>query len=260
MSDTLSIKFDTYPDGTYPQGVTFNSADYNIYVLDNNDDDVAEPDYEYVSIPGRDGDLTLWNGKYKNKMITYTCYCSQNAKTNIPAFMSAILASPTVARIEDTIHSDYFKQGTVVGGNSPVYSDGGATARFELTFNCKPQKWLKSGEQEVEITGTSISSATRLTNPTVYPAIPLLEITGYGTCQLSYPNYKLTIDSGAGSNVILHDCDTNHTYRIGTNASLNSYATVVLPALWADRKGFAYLSAYRASTMTLKIIPRWWKL
>ena len=252
MSDTLTVGSYTLP---------------GIIVLNCNDDDAPEPDYEAIPIPGRSGDLHIWNRRWKNKMITYHCFCPANARTVVPGVLVELMKTTGYRRITDTLHTDYYKMGEYIGGTAPVYSDGGATATFDLTFDCKPQKWLLSGEDEIEITSTNAQSPTHITNPTGYPAFPLLEITGYGLCRVMSPSYSVTISSDAGvaitsPNPIIHDCEINRTHSVNGSTSYDQYATVSISSVWANNPGVTStrLDAYHASTAALKIVPRWWKL
>ena len=264
-NDTLSITFDTYPNVTGSK--TIISSSYSIYVLDCNDDDAAEPDYEYVSIPGRNGDLTLWNKRYKNKMITYKCLCTQNAMTNVPAFYEAILASPGYVRLEDTLHSTYFKRGVFEGAAAPGYADGGKTARFDLTFNCKPQKWLLSGEEEISIT----SSGVNITNPTNFPAYPLLMFKGYGSVYITeYYNtahthlYTFSItDSGITPSTqnkqIRYDSDIFDAWEVYSGDNFNQYVTSLSSKMQLT-VGKTRFTTSSSSTLKISLIPRWWTL
>lgn len=252
MNDTLTVGTYTLP---------------GVIVLDCNDDDAPEPDYDAISVPGRNGDIHIWNKRWKNKMITYHCFCPANARTVVPGVLAELMRTTGYRRITDTLHADYYKMGEYVGGTTPAYLNGGNTATFDLTFDCKPQKWLLSGEEEVEITGTSASYPTRVPSPAGYnhPALPLLKITGYGLCRLMSPSYSVTISSDAdvpitSLNPIIHDCAINRTYNVSGTASYDQYATVSIADAWVDNPGFNGFSAYHASTATLKVVPRWWKL
>ena len=267
-NDTLTIKFDSYPNAAGSSiAKTIVTSTYGIYVLDCNDDDAPEPDYEYVSVPGRNGDLTLWNGKYKNKMITYECLCTNNARTNVPAFFNDILDQTGPARLEDTFHTDYFKKGVFVGNTPPGYTDGGKCARFSITFNCHPQKWLFSGEQEIVLT----TSTRTYDVPTKFPFRPLLKIQGYGFARF---NGNLVIvrtinpsDSGTevgSTNYLMYDAEMNYAYKSNTKESLSAniilYTLNVYHPIYEMQLQGTYFQAYRDSTMTVSVIPRWWKL
>lgn len=247
--------------------VTLNGV--SVYVLECNDDDAAEPDYEAISVPGRSGDLHIWNERWKNKLVTYKCACMVNAKTVVPALITQLLTQYGYQRIEDTFHPEYYKMGEYVGATTPVYSPGGDAAKFNLTFDCKPQKWLLSGEAE-----QSVSSGVILTNPTNVPAYPLFKIQGYGNLDFwtdyisvnkhsTLGTLKIT-DAGiavGATNYLMYDCDVNYAYDSVSNVSYNSYARFKRNTFIrnSDR---GYLSAgktrlYWDNTMSVKIIPRW---
>lgn len=46
---------------------------------------------------------------------------------------------------------------------------------FTITFDCQPQRFLKSGE-----TAVAVASGGTITNPTLFDASPILEVYGYG--------------------------------------------------------------------------------
>jgi phage-related protein len=132
-----------------------SSLDYGIYVLDSNDEDSTTRDYESVQVDGRSGDLHFDNGRWANVDRTYKCVCMENARQNIPAFVAAIMSSPGYKRLEDTLHYDYYKIGVLKGEVVPKFSRMKDAARFDLTFDCKPQKYLKIGERQITLSGTN---------------------------------------------------------------------------------------------------------
>lgn len=258
---------------------------WNMDVLDCNDDDAPEPDYEAVSVPGRSGDIHIWNGRYKNKMITYRCACYANARTSIPALIERLLAQPGYQRIEDSLHTSYYKMGEFVGATSPVYSDGGQTARFDLTFDCQPQKWLKSGANEITIT----SSPYTIQNPTRYPAYPLIKMykTGTGTVDSgtvtlthlnSSPAVEYTITNNYAYStsqthvMVAYDCDLGDAYTINSNGASthsNANGSVALSGTSGKihiKRGSASVSdsqtriAFSGTISKIYLTPRWYTL
>lgn len=243
----------------------------NLVVLDCNDDDAPEPDYEAISVPGRSGDLHIWNERWKNKLITYHCMCRANARTAVPALLTQLLSQYGYQRITDSLHTTYYKMGEYVGATTPVYSDGGQTARFDLTFDCKPQKWLISGDTE-----TVYSAQVTLTNPTRFPAYPIIGMyknsTSDGSVTISHSNtYTLTNTNPYSSDVIhymvAYDCELEDAYskRVsGTDtnpSSRNNYITRT------GASGKIYLRPNGTTTISfsggiskLYITPRWYTL
>lgn len=239
----------------------------NFIVLDCNDDDAPEPDYEAISVPGRSGDLHLWNDRWKNKMITYHCMCRANARTAVPALLTQLLSQYGYQRITDSLHTTYYKMGEYVGATTPIYSDGGQTARFDLTFDCKPQKWLLSGETEISITSSGVS----ITNPTNYPAYPLLIFKGYGTVKITEyystahsHHYEFNItDSGITPSTqnkeIRYDSDIFDAWEVYSGANFNQYVSSLSEKMKLT-EGKTKVINESSSNLKISLIPRWWTL
>ena len=243
----------------------------NLVVLDCNDDDAPEPDYEAISVPGRSGDLHIWNERWKNKLITYHCMCRANARTAVPALLTQLLSQYGYQRITDSLHTTYYKMGEYVGATTPVYSDGGQTARFDLTFDCKPQKWLISGDTE-----TVYSAQVTLTNPTRFPAYPTIGMyknsTAEGSVTITHTNtYTLTntyaYSSSTTHSMVVYDCGTEDAYSRYVTGSTsapnprNNYITRT------GASGKIYLQANGTTTISFSgsiskvyITPRWYTL
>jgi len=120
-----------------------------------------ERDVEYVSVPGRNGDIILDNGRYNNISVTYPV----NIETQLPAKTRALseflMSHKGYFRLEDSYHPDEFRMAQFAG---PI--DINSTGRHNrygttsLTFNCMPQRFLKSGEQAVVFTDSSKAQQT----------------------------------------------------------------------------------------------------
>lgn len=120
-----------------------------------------ERDVEYVSVPGRNGDIILDNGRYNNISVTYPV----NIETQLPAKTRALseflMSHKGYFKLEDSYHPDEFRMAQFAG---PI--DINSTGRHNrygttsLTFNCMPQRFLKSGEQAVAFTDSSKAQQT----------------------------------------------------------------------------------------------------
>lgn len=128
------------------------SEDYKIWL--SGDGTFAAParDVKRVSVPGRNGDLLIDGGKWNNIDVTYPAYIHTDYFNQIEAFRSEICRKRGYQRLEDSYHPDEFRLASFTGGLEPdatrtFYQSG----RFDITFNCKPQRFLKSGEQPIQI-------------------------------------------------------------------------------------------------------------
>lgn len=169
------------------KGLTFdgvNSLDYGIYITGEGVYNAPTRDVEMITIAGRNGEYALDKGRFNNISITYKAGTFGQDQTDfaekISDFRNAILSRVGYKRLEDDYHTDEFRMAVYMDGLEvdPVhYSEAG---EFELTFNCKPQRFLTSGE-----TATAIANNGAITNPTLFEARPLLEIAGEGDIDVS---------------------------------------------------------------------------
>ena len=170
-----------------------DSSDYGIYINGEGTYNAPERDVELVNVPGRNGAIALDQGRYNNIKVTYPAMVleadQEHFREKLSEFRNAILSQKGYQRLEDSYHPDEFRMG--------VYHDGlevsdiltlARGGNFELTFDCKPQRWLSDGDIPVPV-----SSGDVLQNPTVFDAGPLLEIEGYGT--VSFNGYDIELDN-----------------------------------------------------------------
>lgn len=157
-----------------------DSADYGIYVAGNAVFNSPERDVTMIDVPGRNGQLTLDNGRFMNIEVTYNAFVtgdnSDDIADNIRGYRNAIGSLIGYQRLEDTFHSDEYRQAIFRNGievEPIIYQTGGY---FDITFDCKPQRFLTSGENTVDlstairqtITGNPVSFYYQTGNTTVH--------------------------------------------------------------------------------------------
>lgn len=156
-----------------------NSADYGIYIGGEGVFNAPERDVEMVSIPGRNGSFALDKGRFENITVTYSAFNFEpdlaTFKANLDAFRNALCAQEGYQRLTDTFHTDEYRMATFISGLDIKPIDYNTAAKFDIVFDCKPQRFLTSGE-----TKRSVSSGSSITNPTLFPASPLIECKGHG--------------------------------------------------------------------------------
>lgn len=128
-----------------------NSSDFGVWISGSDTYSAAERDSEHFSVPGRNGDLIVDNGRYKNKLVTYPAFFPNKFPEKMENFRSAICRKIGYQRLEDSYHPDEYRMAEFVDGINP----SGLTAfnrsgDFTLAFNCKPQRFLKSGEEPLQ--------------------------------------------------------------------------------------------------------------
>lgn len=155
-----------------------------------------ERDVEYVSVPGRNGDIILDNGRYNNISVTYPVNIETHLPGKVRALSEFLMSHKGYFRLEDSYHPDEFRLAQFAG---PI--DINSTGRHNrygtttLTFNCMPQRFLKSGEQEIELNFTTDPISTGGTDWDVYSdldATAKSEVDALGlNVRSEYPKFTL---------------------------------------------------------------------
>lgn len=131
-----------------------NSMDYGVYITGTGVYNAPERAVEMFAIPGRNGALAIDGGRYENIEVTYTCGCFANTDAEfsekIRAFRNAICSQYTYTRLTDEYNPDEYRMALYRSGleMEPFMSKAG---EFEITFDCKPQRFLTSGESTYQI-------------------------------------------------------------------------------------------------------------
>lgn len=168
-----------------------NSLDYGIYVSGPGVYDAPTRDIEFVSVPGRDGAIEVDKGHWNNIEVRYTAGTFGDDKDDfaekIKKFRNAIVSQIGYQRLTDTYNPGEYRLGIYASGLSVDPVAKNAAGEFELVFNCKPQRYLLSGENVIQV-----SNRQTLENPTLYPSSPLIHINdGYGHIGLNESSIEI---------------------------------------------------------------------
>lgn len=161
-----------------------NSADYGIYISGEGVFNAPKRDVEMITIPGRNGEFVLDQGRFENITVTYPAFNFEpgdyNAFVqNLSDFRNAICSQKGYQRLTDTFHPDEYRMAAYIGGLEIKPIKYNTASQFSIVFECKPQRFLTSGD-----TAVTVASGGTVTNPTLFESSPLLEVTGYGNINL----------------------------------------------------------------------------
>lgn len=123
-----------------------DTSDYGIIISGAGTYATPERDITSLSVPGRNGDIHFDNGRYNNIQVTYECGISKGFESKYLPFMRQMLSAPVYSRLEDDYHLDEFRLGTFRAEMVPDVGTIMRSGKFELVFDCKPQRFLKAGE------------------------------------------------------------------------------------------------------------------
>lgn len=242
------------------------SKNYGVYITGEAAYNAPERDSEMIVIPGRNGSLYKDNGRYENIDVTYHCGMFDDSQSNFATNISALRNNLYVRALSgymylyDEYNTDEFRLAVYKSGlevDPVAYSRAG---EFDIVFNCKPQRFLKTGDTTV----TPTSGAT-LTNPTYFDSQPMISFktsTGNGTITLAHNsgNQTITVAGAPTGEIIYIDCEVGECYRISGNTliSLNNYISfgANIPVLHPGTTTITY----GTSINTVKVTPRWWRI
>lgn len=211
--------------------------------------ETPEKDYEVTHIPGRNGDIYVDKGSYKNVPRSYDIAIGDENKdfTIMANFISEWLNSASgYAKLEDSYELEYYRLA--------VYKSGGTienilqhAGRITVAFDCKPQRFLKSGDIPVIVRTTS-----KLRNPTGFESLPIIKVNGSGKGNLRIGDYVITISNI--SSYLTIDSELQDAYKGTTNC--NSLVTLSngFPKLI---KGENEIS-FSGGITSVEVIPKWW--
>lgn len=149
--------------------IGFNITSRQVY-------NAPEYDVTSVEVPGRSGNVLIPQGRFKNKIVTYTGFMKADSFTGstkeeklskgLSAFKSGLLREPGYQRLTDSYDPGMVRWG-FVNGEIEVNEvhDRADGAEVVVSFMCKP--FLEKEESEKQTTG----SAVTVTNPYYFDGI-----------------------------------------------------------------------------------------
>lgn len=197
------------------------SSDFGVYIGGQDTFGSPQRDVSKVSIQGRNGDLVRDNGRWLNITIPYNIVIMDNFQDKADAFNAWLASKRGYVRLEDTYHPNHFRLANFSSGmtyKTATFNDAG---RGRVQFDCKPQRFLKSGETE-----NSFITNGWLYNPTLFESNPLITIVSTGTGTVTVNGTTITITNYTGTVIVdseLQDCyNSTHTQNLNSYVSLSS--------------------------------------
>lgn len=210
----------------------------------------ARPKENTVSVPGRNGDLHFWEGAYTNVTGTAKCFAldPMDVSRKLDAITGWVLQNPGYRRLDVSQEPEVYRMARVsIGPANEIRMR--RLAPFEITFDCKPQKFLKAGERTVQLA----QSGGVLHNPYAFSALP--RITVYGTGSGNLQVGSTTVQIKALDGWVTLDSDLQDAYK-GTQ---NKNDTINAPEFPALAPGDNAVS-WTGGITRVEIVPRWWTL
>ena len=126
-----------------------SSRDYDVYLTGTGVFNAPQRAVDLLEIPGRNGNYALDQGRFNNITITYKAgivdYSEADFADKVSAVRNWLCSKVGYVRLSDDYNPDEYRMAVFKNGIT-VDHDDLRTGEFDITFECKPQRWLTSGE------------------------------------------------------------------------------------------------------------------
>lgn len=215
---------------------------------------------DVVTIPGRNGDIVFMQDAWNNYIQPYEIFfgtgADLSAETAADAVSTWLHSASDYARLEDTFEPDiyrlaYYTEETDIENALTEYG------RTTIRFNCRPERFLKSGETAVTIS----SSGGSVTNPTKFAAKPLIRVngSGNGTLTIAGTNKTYSVSLTGISSYIYLDCDEQNAYRTAAD-NQNAKVTITQGGDFPRLESGTNTISWTGSVTSVVITPRWFRI
>lgn len=208
----------------------------------------AVPNINSKTIPGRNGALIFDTGSYKNRSASASCFCLQeDVEAAVSSAGRFLMGWKGYRRLETSDDPNHYWMARVE--NSPqIEMRLRVLAPFEIEFDCKPQRFVKSGENTVAFTESG-----SISNQYGQTALPIITLHGQGEGTLTIGNCVVEVKEL--DEVLILDSDTQNAYNDNGNQNMNINAPVFPTLPDGDTQ-----IAFSGGIERVEIVPRWWEL
>lgn len=225
-----------------------NSSYYGLYISGAKVFNTTRRSYTKVPVPSRNGDFIQSDNRYENQVYQYEAFLFGDVERKTDDIASWLLSAKGYCRLEDDYHPDFYRK-AFFGENMEYELTDLIGGTGVITFDCKPGKWLKSGEHIVTITEAN----SHIFNPTKFDAEPIIRIYGKGSVTIN--GYTVTLDR-KGSVYAEVDCEAKQVIE-NTGAFMNDSVTITnwkFPVLSPGKNTIILGSG----VTKVEVIPNWW--
>lgn len=230
-----------------------SSDDFGIKVWQAPSYTMPERDYETIHVEGRNGDIVLDKGSYKNANRSYVVSFGKRDKEDFTLLANRLSewlhSCSGYARLEDSYEPEYYRLAIYKEANEVVnaYHQAGQAT---IIFNCKPQRFLKDGDKIIRFEKTGF-----IDNPTFFESRPIINVFGNGNGELCVGEYTVNLNNIDG--FITIDSDIMDAYKDTKNC--NSQIKLNggnFPRLIPGRTYITFSGGITA----VEVRPKWWTI
>lgn len=230
------------------------SSDMGIRIESKNIFSGPEYEMDFLSIPGRDGDLIAGGGRFPNVQVTYSVFIPAKTTSELAQKITAVKAwlysgLNSYHTLSDTYDTAFFRH-AVYAGKLDIEDELNRIGLCTISFSCKPFRYDGAGA----VSTTLSASGDVLLNPYPFTSKPILRIegNGKGTLTIQSEGNNATWNFTAIDGYVEVDSEQMNFYK-DAEPKNDTVSGDGFPLLYPGENAIAYSGGITAVT----VIPRW---
>lgn len=213
------------------------------------------PEYEvdFLSIPGRDGDLIAGSGRFPNVQVTYSVFIPAKTVSELSQKITAVKAwlysgLNSYHTLSDTYDTAFFRH-AVFAGKLDIEDELNRIGIFTISFSCKPFRYDSAGTESV-----TLATGEVLLNPYPFTSKPVLRIEGIGkgTLTIQSEGINATWNFTSIDGYVEADSEQMNFYK-DAEPKNDTVSGDGFPLLYPGENTLSFSGGITAVT----VIPRW---
>lgn len=189
-----------------------SSRDFEVWISGGGTYNSPVRDITKTAVPGRNGELTIDNGRFKNLDIKYPAFIVKDFLKNFDAFKAFLNAQRGYKKLIDTYNPEYYRLARFEDALEPEMATLNRAGSFDIVFDCDPRRFLIKGGKPITMTASGT-----VKNRTLYEAKPLIRCYGTGTIGIN----GTTITVNSANDYTDLDSEIEAAYKGSTNCNSN---------------------------------------
>lgn len=224
-----------------------SSNEFGVWISGEATYNTPERNVTTQEVAGRNGDLLFDRGNYKNIDIKYPAAIKEDMPNRFSDFVNYMASFTGYQRLEDTYHPYEYRMARFVSKiNVDTFGYMNRGGKFSLEFDCKPQRFLKSGEIAI-----TLSADGTIYNRTNNNAKPLIRVYGTGSGTIGVGSETITISTI--DEYVDIDCEIMDAYKGSVNCNANVSFTDDIVLVGGENS-----ISLSGDITSVEITPRWW--
>lgn len=230
-------------------------SDFNVYVDGSQVYKKPAKTFSKYSILGRNGDIFMNTNRYENVTLSFKCFIRQNFGKNYSDLMDYLNSFDGYQKLETSEEPLVYRKAlfhSSVNPNTGAFNHYGS---FTLTFDCMPQQFLKSGDNQIAV---EVGETIHLTNPTFQKANPFIKVLSSETHGYIYINEEQIYLNDLPFFPTYIDCELLDAWAVadGIIVNANEYVELSDNPITLNHG----INEINTTDCSIEITPRWWKI